>query len=88
MRSKLDQALLKLAQEREKVNALRLAFPPAEEPPLPEYPESAGPGAPPLRYVLVDAANDHLKRYLEPLQREGKELARRALETLARRGNR
>ena len=79
LREQLEGALLELAREREKVSSLRLGLPPAPATEAsPNYPASATPGAPPLRYVLVDAANERITRYLGPVQR----LAKTALKAL------
>ncbi len=75
MRIERDEALLELARAREQVEALRLALPAVGRAPPPNYPASQPPGPPPLRYRLVDAANDALKRYFEPLHRAGKRVA-------------
>ena len=75
-RKSCDDALLQLARERETVNALRLALPRTSSEPPPNYPASAGPGEPPLRYVLVDSANAALKRYLGPVQEGVKQVAK------------
>lgn len=71
-----DLALTALAKERELTNALRLGARNRGEPDPPPYPRSAGLGAPPLRYVLADAANDVLKAWVGPLQRVAKRLAK------------
>ncbi|MHB8878662.1 MAG: hypothetical protein ACYC8T_33600 [Myxococcaceae bacterium] len=78
-RQSCDDTLLQLAQEREKVNALRLSMPGVSEAPPPAYPVSTGPGAPPLRYLLVDSANTALKRYLGPVQDGVKKVAKLAV---------
>ena len=78
-RQSCDDALLQLAREREKVNALRLAMPQVAASAPPAYPVSAEPGAPPLRYVLVDSANSALKRYLGPVQSGVKKVAKIAV---------
>jgi hypothetical protein len=78
-RAACDDALLQLAREREKVNALRLAMPRVAESAPPAYPVSTGPGAPPLRYVLVDSANTALKRYFGPVQDGVKKVAKLAV---------
>ena len=69
--SERDIALLSLAQERERLNALRLALPAAAHGFPPEYP-SAGPGPAPFRYVVADRLNDGLKRGTQPLQQLAK----------------
>ncbi len=74
-----DELLLELARERETVNALRLAMPVVNESAPPAYPVSAGVGAPPLRYVVVDSANNALKRYLGPMQSGLKRAAKLAV---------
>jgi len=75
-----DAALGELAREREVSNALRLAaFGPGRGlPPLPEYPETVGPGAPPLRYLLVDQLNERFKGVFGLAHRTGRELLARA----------
>ena len=78
-RQACDDALLQLARERETVNALRLALPAISQSAPPAYPVSASPGAPPLRYVLVDSANTALKRYLSPVQDGVKRVAKIAV---------
>lgn len=62
-----DAALAELARAREQSNALRLRLANLGEPEPPRYPARAGPGEPPLRYVLVDQVNDGLKFALKPL---------------------
>lgn|GEM_PF-6908682 len=57
-----DAAILALAEERERSEALRLSYPTSKhEVGSHVSPESL---SPPLRYVLADAVNDFLKRYL------------------------
>lgn len=67
-----DQALLQLAAAREELNALRLAARNAGERAPAPYPVSSGLGPPPLRYVLVDKANEGLKAFAGPLHRLAK----------------
>lgn len=64
-----DDALQKLAAARAELEALKLSLRQAgTEPPL--YPPTANPAEPaPLRYVLVDRANQTFKRLLGPLHR-------------------
>lgn len=62
-----DQALAALAKERALVNALRLTADAVGEPEPLAYPPEAGLGPPPLRYVLVDAANERVKSVVAPL---------------------
>jgi hypothetical protein len=81
-----DEALLAVAREREKVNALRQALPHVIEAPAPNYPGSVAPGEPPLRYVMADAANTAIKRYLGPLQEGGRQAAKLALRILGGKG--
>lgn len=70
-----DAALAALAREREGAQALRLAAAAQGEPEPKPYPKSAGPEAPPLRYVVADSVNDGLKRFLAPLRQGAKALA-------------
>ena len=57
--------LLALARERERANALFLAYPPATLAPSGAPAHAAGPTGPlPLRYRLVDKLNDTVKRGL------------------------
>lgn len=62
-----DEALLALATERERSNALRLRLERLGEPEPPRYPTHAGIGPTPLRYVVVDRLNESIKGVLGPL---------------------
>lgn len=66
-----DEALAQLADARALLDLHRLAGR-AEQ--LPHYPRGTEPGQPPLRYVLIDRANDTVKRVLGPLHRAVKRL--------------
>ncbi len=69
-----DRALVELARERERVNALRLwARFPAEVDPA-RYPSEVGPDGTPLRYVVADRLNEGLKGLLGPLHEKGRAL--------------
>jgi hypothetical protein len=82
---KRDAALLELAREREAFNALRLSFPPMNAaPPPPFQPAVVPPAPPPLRYVLVDRANEQIKRYLGPMHSASKRMATATLRLLNR----
>ncbi len=63
-----DAALASLAAAREELNALRLGGHRRGEV-VNEYPVASGVGPPPLRYVLIDRANEAAKRLLNPLHR-------------------
>ena len=70
-----DAALAQVADLRAQLdNARVLARHLGEEAPK-AYPVSAGLGAPPLRYVLVDQANETVKQLFGPLHRAVKSLA-------------
>lgn len=73
-----DRALAALARERTLVNALRLARERQGEPTPPVYPAEAGLGDPPLRYQVVDAANERVKTLVAPLHRLVKRLVERS----------
>jgi len=79
MRDERDQALMELAREREKTNALRLALPPVSLPPLSSYGPDIDPDDPPFRYVLADRANKGLKAALGPLHGALKKVSQAAL---------
>lgn len=70
-----DAALLALAKERTLTSDLRLSLRSADESEPPRYPLSSGVGPPPLRYVVVDKANDSLKTLLGPLHGGARRLA-------------
>jgi hypothetical protein len=57
-----DAAILALAEERERSEALRLSYPTSKH----EVGSHVSPESldPPLRYVLADTVNDFLKKYL------------------------
>lgn len=69
-----DAALLELAQEKERTNALRLWVRAAGEVDPVRYPSEVGPDGAPLRYVVADRVNDGVKRLLGPLHGRGKAL--------------
>ena len=70
-----DAALAQLADLRAQLdNARVMARRVGEEAPK-AYPVAAGLGAPPLRYVLVDQANETVKHLLGPLHRAVKSFA-------------
>jgi hypothetical protein len=69
-----DAALLELAQEKERTNALRLWARAAGEVDPVRYPGEVGPDGAPLRYVVADRLNDGFKRLLGPLHERGKAL--------------
>lgn len=62
-----DHALTQLAAAREELNALRMAARNQGEIAPPIHPVTAGLGPTPLRYVLVDKANDNLKGVVAPI---------------------
>ena len=78
-----DRALLALAREREQLDSVRLSLqrfppPPRQEPSA----SSAPPPVPadlPLRYQVVDAINNRVKRLAGPLHGPVKALAGQAL---------
>lgn len=70
-----DAALAQVADLRAQLDNLRVAARREGEVTPKAYPVSAGIGAPPLRYVLVDQANDTVKSLLGPLHRAVKSLA-------------
>jgi hypothetical protein len=80
MREERDQALMDLAREREKANALRLALPPVNLPPLSGFGPDIDPNDPPFRYVLADRANKGLKTILGPLHSALKAVGQAALD--------
>ncbi len=70
-----DAALAQVADLRAQLdNARVMAQRVGERAPV-AYPVSSGLGAPPLRYVLVDQANETVKTLLGPLHRAVKSLA-------------
>ncbi len=79
LREARDQALLDLAREREKTNALRLALPPVHQPSSSGYPTDVDPADVPLRYVIADRANKSLKSVLGPLHAALKVVGRSAV---------
>lgn len=70
-----DAALAQLAGLRAQLDNVRLAARNAGEASPRPYPVASGAGEPPLRYVLVDQANDAVKQLLGPLHRAVKTLA-------------
>ena len=70
-----DQSLLALSRERSLTNALRLAAASSGEVDPPNFPTAAGPGEPPLRYVLADKVNDRLKILLAPMHQLLRDIA-------------
>ena len=70
-----DEALSALADARAELDAMRVQRFGDES--LPIYPSGAGPGEPPLRYLLADKANDVVKRVLKPVHSGVKKLVRR-----------
>lgn len=69
-----DAALEELASARAELEALRLRLISAGEPTPPNYPASAAPGAPPLRYVLVDELHGAVKGVLGRLTGKGRQV--------------
>lgn len=72
-----DAALAELARCREDLAALRLSVARSGEPMPRPYPSAAGPGAPPLRYVLADRLNGAAKVALAPLHSAARALLAR-----------
>lgn len=70
-----DAALTQLADVRAQLENLRLVARNAGEQSPKPYPVASGLGEPPLRYVLVDQANDAVKQVLGPLHRAVKSWA-------------
>ena len=73
--SERDRALLALSRERSLTNALRLAAASSGEVDPPNFPTAAGPGEPPLRYVLADKVNDRLKILFAPMHQLLRDIA-------------
>jgi hypothetical protein len=73
-RAERDAALKDLAAARADLAALRLRLRWLGELEPTPVPEGVGPGEPPLRYVLVDKANEGVKQLLGPLQKRMKGL--------------
>jgi hypothetical protein len=73
--------LLALARERERANALFLAYP---SPPQAPSAQPAAPlvGKPPLRHRLVDALNDSLKRQFPGVHRAARDAGATLLHKL------
>ena len=57
-----DAALTALARVQAELDQLRLQLLSADEPEPPNYPASAEPGNPPLRYLMVDEVHSAVKR--------------------------
>ncbi len=73
--------LLALARERERANALFLAYPaPAQAPSA--APAAPVVGKPPLRHRLVDAVNNSLKRQFPDVHRAAKDVGATLLHKL------
>lgn len=82
LREARDLALLDLAREREKTNALRMALPPVHLPAATGYPPDVDPNDPPLRYVIADRANKGLKTVLGPLHTALKAVSKGAVTVI------
>ncbi|HEX8699178.1 MAG TPA: hypothetical protein VF815_10105 [Myxococcaceae bacterium] len=73
--------LLALARERERANALFLAYPASPQAPS-AAPAAPVVGKPPLRHRLVDAVNNSLKRQFPDVHRAAKDVGASLLHKL------
>ncbi|MEN9799819.1 MAG: hypothetical protein RL653_3516 [Pseudomonadota bacterium] len=69
MERALSERTAALVEAREEVDALRRALAGRGHEEVPAYPAGTTPGAPPLRYVLVDAVHVRVKASLGVLRR-------------------
>ncbi len=74
--------LLALARERERANALFLAYPTSTQAPSAQPAAAAPVTRPPLRHRLVDALNDSLKRQFPDVHRAAKDAGASLLHKL------
>lgn len=72
--------LLALARERERANALFLAYPPSHQ--AANVQPAAQPAKLPLRHRLVDAMNDSIKRQFPEIHRAAKDAGAALLHKL------